>query len=76
MPELGAHVKPEPIEVPEPQPVTARDLVRGRALLAGWRVLCAEGDALCTFASFKAGVEAHEAYLREHSGFGSWRGRS
>lgn len=76
MPELGAHVKPEPIEAPEPRPVTGRDLVRSRALQAGWRALCAEGPALVSYASWVAGVEAFEEYLASHSGFGSWRGRS
>lgn len=75
MPELGAHVKPEPIEAPEPQPVTGRDLVRSRALQAGWRVLMSQ-PGLVSYEGWVAGVEAHEAYLQQHSGFGSWRGRS
>ena len=69
---VHSHIKPEPIEAPEPKPVTGRDLVRSRALQAGWRALCAEGPALVSYASWVAGVEAFEAYLREHSLWGRW----
>lgn len=60
-----AHVRPEPIEAPEPQPVRVRDLVRGRALLHGWNVLTADSLRV-SFSSWKAGVEAFEEYVRDH----------
>ena len=60
MSDLNSHVAPEPIEAPEPQPVRQRDLVRSRALQAGWRVMTAEGPMLSSYASFIAGVEAYE----------------
>jgi hypothetical protein len=66
MPELGAHVRPEPIEAPEPQPVRQRDLVRHRALTHGYNVLCAEQPAVISYASFRAGVEAYELYRAVH----------
>ena len=64
--ETNSHVSPEPIEAPEPRPVRQRDLVRGRALLHGWNVLCAEGPELSSFSSFKAGVQAFEDYMACH----------
>ena len=70
---VNSHIKPEPIEAPEPRPVTGEQLVRSRALQAGWRALCADGPALVSYASWTAAVEAYEEYLQGHSGFGSWR---
>lgn len=66
MPDLGAHVRPEPVEASEPQPVRVRDLVRSRALQHGYRVMCAEAPALASYASYVAGVEATEQYLQAH----------
>lgn len=67
MPDLGAHVRPEPIEASEPQPVRVRDLVRSRALQHGYNVLTAEGPALASYASFVAGVDAYELYMACHN---------
>jgi hypothetical protein len=65
--QINAHIAPEPIEAPEPRPVEwQRDLVRQHALAWGWRVMTAEGPALSSMASFRAGVEAYEAYLECH----------
>jgi hypothetical protein len=69
---VNSHIRSEPIEAPEPQPVRRTDQVRFRALIHGWNVLTAEGPALATFASFKAGVEAYELYRSVHDR----RGRS
>lgn len=60
-----AHVRPEPIEAPAPN-VRRRDLVRYRALIHGYNVLCADQPALITFGSFKAGAEAVLDYLSAH----------
>jgi hypothetical protein len=70
MGDTHTHVRPEPIEAPEPQPVTARDLVRSRALQAGYRALCAEGPAVISYASFVAGVDAFELYRAAHDSKG------
>ena len=67
MPDLGAHVRPEPTEASEPQPVRVRDLVRSRALQHGYNVLVAEGPALISYGSWLAGVEAYELYLSCHN---------
>ena len=67
MTETNAHIAPETIEAPEPRPVERqRDLVRQHALAWGWRVMTADGEALSSLASFKAGVSAYEAYLAAH----------
>ena len=73
--ETNAHVAPEPIEAPpEPRPVERkRDLVRQRALAWGWRVMVADpAFGPSSLPAFRAGVEAFEAYRREHD----QRGRS
>lgn len=60
------HIRPEPIEAPEPQPVRPErreDKVRLNALIEGWREMTGEGPGLSSFASFKAGVTVYEQYM-------------
>lgn len=64
--ETHSAIRPEPIEASEPKPVRGRDLVRSRALQHGYNVLCAEGPALVSYASFVAGVDAYDLYMACH----------
>ena len=62
----SCHVRPEPIEAPEPQPVRVRDLVRHRALIHGYNVQQAGGAGVVPYAAFVAGVDAYELYRDVH----------
>lgn len=70
MADLGAHVRPEPIEAIEPRAVTARDLLRSRALLHGWHALCARTRGAISYEAYVDSVDAYESKAVDRRGDG------
>jgi hypothetical protein len=65
-PELYAHVAPEPIEAPEPQPVRQIDSVFDKAARLGWTQYQVEEQGLGSFHDFKAALALAYDYLLIH----------
>jgi len=57
----GAHVRPEPIEAPEPQPRRIYTLADHRARVEGWQHLAHQHNCVISFAAWCEAVDVVDA---------------
>ncbi len=64
--EERCHIRPEPIEAPEPQPERRRDLIFDHAAMLGFETMRAASDGPASLDAFRAGLQIALDYVLVH----------